>query len=158
MDTRLIKRLVEIVEASDIAELEVKEGESMIRISRASSLQMQQPVMVHSQYAPAPAAVAAAPAPVVAQAEAAASATAAPVAKGVVMESPMVGTFYASSTPGGKPFASVGQKVNVGDTLCIVEAMKIMNQIEAEVAGTILDVLVKNGDPVEFGQPLFVIG
>lgn len=154
MDTRLIKRLVEIVEASDIAELEVKEGESMIRISRASSLEMQQPVMVHSQYAPAPAA----PAPVVAQAEAAASATAAPVAKGVVMESPMVGTFYASSTPGGKPFASVGQKVNVGDTLCIVEAMKIMNQIEAEVAGTILDVLVKNGDPVEFGQPLFVIG
>jgi len=143
MDIRKIKKLIEIIEESDIAELEIKEGEESIRINRYSAA----PVT----YAPAP--VAAAPA-------AAATAPAAAAEEkitGHVVKSPMVGTFYRSASPGTKVFADVGQSVQVGDTLCIIEAMKILNQIEADVSGTITKILVENAQPVEYGQPLFII-
>lgn len=143
MDIRKIKKLIEIIEESGIAELEIKEGEESIRINRYSTA----PVT----YAQAP--VAAAPA--------AAPAVAAPAAEekitGHVVKSPMVGTFYRSASPGTKVFADVGQSVQVGDTLCIIEAMKILNQIEADVSGTITKILVENAQPVEYGQPLFII-
>ncbi|MCX7095703.1 MAG: acetyl-CoA carboxylase biotin carboxyl carrier protein [Methylobacter sp.] len=144
MDIRKIKKLIEIIEESDIAELEIKEGEESIRISR---------------YSAAPAAVAYAPAPVAAAAPAAAPAAAAAEDKitGHVVKSPMVGTFYRSASPGTKVFAEVGQSVQVGDTLCIIEAMKILNQIESDKTGTITKVLVENAEPVEYGQPLFII-
>jgi len=143
MDIRKIKKLIEIIEESGIAELEIKEGEESIRISR---------------YSAAPAAVSYAPAP------AAAPAVAAPAAlpteektTGHVVKSPMVGTFYRSASPGTKVFVEVGQSVQVGDTLCIIEAMKILNQIESDKAGTITKILVENAEPVEYGQPLFII-
>ena len=145
MDIRKIKKLIEIIEESDIAELEIKEGEESIRISR---------------YSAAPAAVAYAPAPVAATpAVAAASAVVLAEEKitGHVVKSPMVGTFYRSASPGTKVFAEVGQSVQVGDTLCIIEAMKILNQIESDKSGTISKVLVENAEPVEYGQPLFII-
>ncbi len=144
MDIRKIKKLIEIIEESDIAELEIKEGEESIRISR---------------YSAAPAAVAYAPAPVAAAAPAAAPAAAAAEDKitGHVVKSPMVGTFYRSASPGTKVFAEVGQSVQIGDTLCIIEAMKILNQIESDKTGTITKVLVENAEPVEYGQPLFII-
>ncbi|MBE0494155.1 MAG: acetyl-CoA carboxylase biotin carboxyl carrier protein [Thiomicrospira sp.] len=153
MDIRSIRKLIEIVEESNIAEIEIKEGEHTVRISRnkepiimqSAPMQqhhMQQPPM----QAPTPAAGAeAAPAP-------------APAAEtGQKITSPMVGTFYAAPSPDAPDFAKVGQKINVGDTLCIIEAMKIMNPIEAEVSGTIKQVVVQNGEPVEFGQTLFII-
>ncbi len=146
MDIRKIKKLIEIIEESDIAELEIKEGEESIRISR---------------YSAAPAAVAYAPAPVAAAAPTVAAAPAAAAAEekmtGHVVKSPMVGTFYRSASPGTKVFAEVGQSVQVGDTLCIIEAMKILNQIESDKSGTITKVLVENAEPVEYGQPLFII-
>ncbi len=144
MDIRKIKKLIEIIEESDIAELEIKEGEESIRISR---------------YSAAPAAVAYAPAPVAA-APVAATAIAAPAEEkvtGHVVKSPMVGTFYRSASPGTKVFVEIGQSVQVGDTLCIIEAMKILNQIEADKSGTISKILVENAEPVEYGQPLFII-
>ncbi|WP_340121694.1 acetyl-CoA carboxylase biotin carboxyl carrier protein [Methylobacter svalbardensis] len=144
MDIRKIKKLIEIIEESGIAELEIKEGEESIRISRYSA-------------APAPVAYASAPV-------AAAPAIAVSVAgsaeeniSGHVVKSPMVGTFYRSASPGTKVFAEVGQSVQVGDTLCIIEAMKILNQIESDKTGTITKVLVENAEPVEYGQPLFII-
>ncbi|MGZ4997385.1 MAG: acetyl-CoA carboxylase biotin carboxyl carrier protein [Methylobacter sp.] len=144
MDIRKIKKLIEIIEESGIAELEIKEGEESIRISR---------------YSAAPAAAAYAPAPA-----AAAPAVAAPAAlpteekiTGHVVKSPMVGTFYRSASPGTKVFVEVGQSVQVGDTLCIIEAMKILNQIEADKSGTVTKILVENAEPVEYGQPLFII-
>ena len=145
MDIRKIKKLIEIIEESDIAELEIKEGEESIRISRYSAA----PAAV--AYAPAPAAAAAitAPAPAVAPAE--------EKITGHVVKSPMVGTFYRSASPGTKVFAEVGQSVQVGDTLCIIEAMKILNQIESDKSGTITKILVENAEPVEYGQPLFII-
>lgn len=147
MDIRKIKKLIELIEDSDIAEIEIHEGEESVRLSRTSSAA---PV-----YAPAPAA-----AP---QAIAAPAASAEPAAEvveeitGHVVNSPMVGTFYRSASPGAKPFVEVGQKVSSGETLCIIEAMKILNQIESDASGTVTKVLVENGQPVEYNQPLFVI-
>jgi len=144
MDIRKIKKLIEIIEESGIAELEIKEGEESIRISR---------------YSAAPVAVAYAPAPVAA-APAVAALAAVPAEEkitGHVVKSPMVGTFYRSASPGTKVFTEVGQSVQVGDTLCIIEAMKILNQIESDKSGTITKILVENAEPVEYGQPLFII-
>lgn len=149
MDIRKIKKLIELVEESGISELEIVEGEESVRIHRGSS---EVPAAV--QYA-APAPIAAAPAPVAAAP--AAQASAPEVVSGHTLKSPMVGTFYRSSSPEAKAFVEVGQSVNVGDTLCIIEAMKMMNQIEADVAGVVTKIMVENQDPVEFDQPLFVI-
>jgi len=153
MDIRKVKKLIELLEESGIDELEICEGEESVRISRHSNKAV--------QYAAAPVQVAApAPAPVAAPAPAAAAPAAAPAAAaltGNVVRSPMVGTFYRASSPEAKPFAEVGQTVKKGDILCIVEAMKMMNHIEAETSGTIGQVLVENGHPVEFDQPLFTI-
>jgi acetyl-CoA carboxylase biotin carboxyl carrier protein len=150
MDIRKIKKLIELVEESGIAELEITEGEESVRIHRGGSSTNAQyaPQMMHApmmQTAPQPA-PAAAPAEI-----------AVPVQTGHVVKSPMVGTFYRSSSPESKAFVEIGQSVNVGDTLCIVEAMKMMNQIEADKAGVIKEILVDNQEPVEFDQPMFVI-
>lgn len=151
MDIRKIKKLIELVEESGIAELEISEGEESVRISRNFSGQVTAaPQMIMPQVA-APVA-----APVAATPAAAAPATDATPA-GHLMRSPMVGSFYRSSSPEAKPFVEVGQHVNVGDTLCIVEAMKMMNQIESDKAGVIKAILVENGQAVEFDEPLFII-
>ena len=151
MDIRKIKKLIELIEESDIAEIEIHEGEESVRLSRISST------------APM---VAAAPANAAqpAAAPASAAAPAAPAAEekaeelsGHVVNSPMVGTFYRSASPGAKAFVEVGQKVNSGDTLCIIEAMKSLNQIESDASGTVTKILVENGQPVEYNQPLFII-
>ena len=152
MDLRKIKKLIDLLEESNLAELEIKEGEEVVRLSRVpkggAAVAAPAPVMM------APAPVAAAPAP-------AAVAAAAPVADalpaGHVVKAPMVGTFYASSSPGAAPFVKVGQQVKAGETLGVIEAMKMFNQIEADVAGTIQAILVENSQPVEFDQPMFVI-
>ncbi|MFT5499958.1 MAG: acetyl-CoA carboxylase biotin carboxyl carrier protein [Woeseiaceae bacterium] len=152
MDIRKVKKLIELLDESGIAEIEITEGEESVRISRYAP----------NVAAPAPVVLAApvAAAPVVAQVAAPA---AAPVAAaeadedGHAVTAPMVGTFYSSSSPGSPPFVQVGDRVNEGDTLCIVEAMKMMNQIETEVSGTVKSIRVQNGDPVEYGQILFVI-
>ncbi|MFG0833978.1 acetyl-CoA carboxylase biotin carboxyl carrier protein [Aeromonas bivalvium] len=152
MDIRKIKKLIELVEESGIAELEISEGEESVRISRNFSGQ----VSVAPQMMMQPAQVQqAAAAPVAAAQAAAPAADAAP--SGHLMRSPMVGSFYRASSPDAKPFAEVGQQVNVGDTLCIVEAMKMMNQIESDKAGVIKAILVENGQAVEFDEPLFII-
>lgn len=150
MDIRKIKKLIELLEESGINELEITEGEESVRISRGGPVQSFAPVQYSHQVAAPVAAPAAAPAAPV-------SAPAAPVVQGHQMKSPMVGTFYRAASPTAKSFAEVGQTVKVGDTLCIVEAMKMMNQIQADKAGTITAILVENGDPVEFDQPLFII-
>lgn len=153
MDIRKVKKLIELLEESGVAEIEIREGEESVRISRGVSAAA--PVMV-PQTVPAPA-----PDPAALQAQAhgesAAEGMTANPQEGNVVESPMVGTFYTAPTPESPPFAAVGQTVSPGDTLCIIEAMKIMNPIEAEVAGTISAVLAENGRPVEYGQPLFII-
>jgi acetyl-CoA carboxylase biotin carboxyl carrier protein len=148
MDIRKIKKLIELLEESGLAEIEITEGEESVRIARAMH---SAPVV--TQYAAAPvAAPAAAPAP------AAQAAAAAPAARDEkLVTAPMVGTFYASPAPGAKSFVEVGEEVRVGQVLCIIEAMKMMNQIESERAGKVVAVLAKNGEPVEFGQPLFAI-
>jgi acetyl-CoA carboxylase biotin carboxyl carrier protein len=150
MDLRKLKKLIDLVEESGIAELEITEGEEKVRIARtlpgAQPIVMQQP----QQIVAAPAPVAAPAAPV------AAAPAAAP--EGHVVKSPMVGTFYRSNSPGGKAFVDVGQSVAAGEALCIIEAMKLMNEIESDAAGTIKAILVENGQPVEYGEPLFVIG
>lgn len=150
MDLRKLKTLIDLVAESGIAEIEVTEGEDKVRIVK---------------YTPAPAIAVPAPvaAPYVAQpvpGAAPAAAAAAPVEapKGTVIKSPMVGTFYRSPSPGAKPFVEIGQAVKQGDTLCIIEAMKLLNEIEAEVAGEVKEVLAENGQAVEYGQPLFVVG
>ncbi|MDP7592761.1 MAG: acetyl-CoA carboxylase biotin carboxyl carrier protein [Litorilituus sp.] len=148
MDIRKIKKLIELVEESGINELEISEGEESVRISRGGNVVAAAPLM---QAAPMPAPVAA-PAQVAAVAEAAA-----PVLAGHIVRSPMVGTFYASASPDAPAFVEVGQHVNAGDTLCIVEAMKMMNQIEADKSGVIKEVLAQNEDAIEFDQPLFII-
>jgi len=152
MDLRKLKKLIDLVQESGIAELEITEGEEKVRISRAGNA-VQTAVMTMPQattmMAAAPAAAAAAPA-------AAPETPAEP--EGHVVKSPMVGTFYRSSAPGAKPFVEIGQTVNAGDTLCIIEAMKLLNEIEADQGGVIKSVLVENGQPVEYGQPLFLIG
>jgi acetyl-CoA carboxylase biotin carboxyl carrier protein len=151
MDLRKIKKLIDLLEESNLAELEIKEGEEVVRLSRVPKGGV--------AVAAAPAPVAVAPAPV-------AAAPVAPVAEapaadalpaGHVVKAPMVGTFYASSTPGAAAFVKVGQQVKAGETLGIIEAMKMFNQIEADVAGTVKAILVENGQPVEFDQPMFVI-
>lgn len=153
MDIRKIKKLIELVEESGIAELEISEGEESVRISRHGQM-MAAPAPMHYAAAPVaqPAPVAAAP---VATAEAAPAAAAVPAGHQVL--SPMVGTFYRSPSPDAKAFIEVGQSVTAGQTLCIVEAMKMMNQIEADKAGVVKAILVENGEPVEFDQPLFII-
>ncbi|MBQ4829200.1 acetyl-CoA carboxylase biotin carboxyl carrier protein [Alteromonas sp. CI.11.F.A3] len=153
MDIRKIKKLIELVEESGIAELEITEGEESVRIHRGPT-GVQAP-MNYSFAAPAHAAPAPAPAPVAAAEPAQAAAPAAP--EGHVVKSPMVGTFYRASSPTAKPFAEVGQTVNAGDTLCIIEAMKMMNQIESDKSGVVKAILVDNQDPVEFDQAMFII-
>ncbi|WP_219093787.1 acetyl-CoA carboxylase biotin carboxyl carrier protein [Pseudomonas sp. UMAB-40] len=151
MDIRKVKKLIELLEESGIDELEIKEGEESVRISRHSKTPAQQ------FYAPAP--MQQAPAPVAAApvAAAAPAAPAAPALNGTVARSPMVGTFYRKSSPSSPSFVEVGQTVKKGDTLCIVEAMKMMNHIEAETSGVIESILVEDGQPVEYDQPLFTI-
>ena len=154
MDIRKVKKLIELLEESGIAEIEIKEGEEAVRISRMPTVgyvtHMQAPMM----QAPAPAAIAA---PVTAPAASAAPAAAARHANEHVVAAPMVGTFYASATPGAKPFVEIGTEVKEGQVLCIIEAMKMMNQIESDRAGKVTAIMVKNGEAVEFGQPLFIV-
>lgn len=149
MDIRKVKKLIELLEESGIAEIEIHEGEESVRISRNSApVAAAAPAAIAAPVAAAPAAIAAAPV------------AAAPVEEkieGHVLNSPMVGSFYRSPSPGASSFVEVGSKVNVGDTLCIIEAMKLLNQIEADKGGTIKAILVENGQPVEYNQPLFVI-
>ena len=151
MDIRKVKKLIELLEESNIDEIEIKEGEDSVRISRNRGAAVMQAPMA---YAPPPMA----PAPAVAVAAApAAEPAAAPVSDANAVLSPMVGTFYRSPGPDAASFVEVGQTVRVGDVLCIVEAMKMMNQIEADRAGTVTAIHVENGDPVEFDQPLITI-
>ena len=147
MDIRKIKKLIELLDESGVAEIEIKEGEESVRISRQQNVIAAAPAPIAA--APVAAPIAAAPAPV--------AAAESSVPSGHKVESPMVGSFYRSSAPGSPVFTDVGQTVNVGDTLCIIEAMKILNPIEADVAGTVKAILVENGQPVEFGETLFII-
>jgi acetyl-CoA carboxylase biotin carboxyl carrier protein len=149
MDLRKLKTLIELVESSGIVELEISEGEERVRITRTAA-----PTQQIYAPAPQPTIVAAAPLAVAPATEPAKPA----IAEGHVVKSPMVGTFYRSASPGSKAFVDVGQTVNSGETLCIIEAMKLLNEIEADQSGVIKAILVENGQPVEFGQPLFVIG
>jgi acetyl-CoA carboxylase biotin carboxyl carrier protein len=151
MDIRKVKKLIELLEESGVAEIEIKEGEESVRISRHGSAPMTTYVS-----APSPAPVAAAPVAIAAPAAAPAPVAAAPSADSAVT-APMVGTYYSSPAPAAKVFVELGSEVKVGQTLCIIEAMKMMNQIESDRAGKVVSILVKNGDPVEFGQPLFII-
>ena len=154
MDIRKVKKLIELLDDSGIAEIEITEGEESVRISRyAQGAHISHaPMMAHvpmhapAAHAPAPAAAAAAPA-----------AESAPEEDGYEVAAPMVGTFYAASSPGAAPYVQVGDRVSEGDTLCIIEAMKMMNQIEADVSGIVKSIRVQNGEPVEYGQTLFVI-
>jgi acetyl-CoA carboxylase biotin carboxyl carrier protein len=151
MDLRKLKTLIDLVSESNITELEITENEGKVRIVKSSGVaafQTAMPTQAPPVYAPA----ASAAAPVAADA-----APSAPLDTGYVVKSPMVGTFYACATPGGKPFVEVGSSVKEGAPICIIEAMKIMNEIEVEVSGTVSRVLVQNGQAVEFGQPMFVI-
>ena len=150
MDIRKIKKLIELLEESGIAELEIKEGEESVRISRQSSAVVQQVAAAAPLAAPPPQPAAAAPA-------ASPAAEAAEPERGHKVRSPMVGTFYSAASPTSSPFVTQGQQVNAGDTLCIIEAMKMMNQIEADKSGKISAILVDNGSPVEFDQVLFII-
>lgn len=154
MDIRKVKKLIELLEESGISEIEISEGEESVRISRypnpgtVSVQTLQHPPMVAppAAAAPAPAAgaePAAAPPP--------------PAARGQQVTAPMVGTFYSGPAPGAKPFVEIGTEVKPGDTLCVIEAMKMMNPIESEIAGRVVSILVENGSPVEFGQALFII-
>jgi acetyl-CoA carboxylase biotin carboxyl carrier protein len=151
MDIRKVKKLIELLEESDVAEIEIHEGEESVRISRASSVMpamMGAPMTVHA--APGPATVPSAAEP---------GTPAAPKEpEGHVIRSPMVGTFYRAPSPGAKPFVVEGQSVSSGETLCIIEAMKILNQIESDISGKVVEILVENGQPVEYNEPLFVIG
>ena len=159
MDIRKVKKLIELLDESGIAEIEITEGEESVRISRHSS---HLPAVAAAPAAAPVAMPVAAPPPAVAAAPApAAEASAAPAPDadddGYQVTSPMVGTFYSAPSPGSPTFVQVGDKVNEGDTLCIVEAMKMMNQIEADVSGTVKSIRAQNGEPVEYGQVLFVI-
>jgi acetyl-CoA carboxylase biotin carboxyl carrier protein len=154
MDLRKLKTLIELVENSGVAELEIQEGEERVRITRVPA----QAGHAVGPTPPATAIVPVAPAPVVAAAPLTAAVPAPPVEpEGHVVKSPMVGTFYRAASPGAKAFVEVGDSVQVGDTLCIIEAMKLMNEIESDKAGVVKQVLAENGQPVEFGQPLVVI-
>ena len=146
MDLRKLKKLIDLVEESGISELEITEGEERVRISRHASGQNVIYASPQMQYASAPMAPVAAM-PVVA-----------PEPEGHAVKSPMVGTFYRTPSPGAKPFVEVGQNVSAGETLCIIEAMKLLNEIEADQSGVIKAILIENGQPVEYGEPLFIIG
>ncbi len=149
MDIRKIKKLIELLEESGLAEIEITEGEESVRIARTS----QHPAVMAQTFPAAPMAAAPAAAPVAATAAPAAT----PARDENLVTAPMVGTYYGSPAPGAKSFVEVGQEVRVGQVLCIIEAMKMMNQIESERAGRVVAILAKNGEPVEFGQPLFAI-
>lgn len=157
MDLRKLKTLIDLVAESDIAELEVTEGESKVRIVKSSTLPQNQVVMMqpqsgqHFQTANTPSSAAV-------NLDTAPASTASLIDSGHVIKSPMVGTFYRSSAPGSPPFVDIGSQVKEGDTLCIIEAMKLLNEIDADMSGVVTQILVENGQPVEFGQPLFVIG
>jgi len=153
MDIRKIKKLIELLEDSDVAEIEIVEGEESVRIARGSVMQ-HAPIAAPQAYAPSMVPAGAAPAPT---AEAAAAEAEDLLPPGTIVESPMVGTFYRSPSPGEKAFVEIGQTVSKGDTLCIIEAMKIMNQIVAETSGTVRAIVVEEGQPVEYGEPLIVI-
>jgi acetyl-CoA carboxylase biotin carboxyl carrier protein len=151
VDIRKVKKLIELLEESGISEIEISEGEESVRISRypnpgtVSVQTVQHPPMVAPPAAPVPAVAEAVAAPPP------------PVARGQQVTAPMVGTFYSGPAPGAKPFVEIGTEVKPGDTLCVIEAMKMMNQIESEMAGRVVSILVENGSPVEFGQALFII-
>ena len=160
MDIRKIKKLIELLEESSLSEIEIVEGEESVRLSRAQvaampahmpHMQLPAGVQAAAWSAPAPAAAPAAPAAAPEEAEVES------VPEGELVRAPMVGTFYAASSPDADPFVSLGQQVSEGETMCIIEAMKMFNQIEAETSGTVVAILVENGQPVEFDQPLFVI-
>ncbi len=154
MDIRKVKKLIEMLEESSLAEIEINEGEESIRISRVSSVAPQMPMA----YAPPPVVAPAAAAPPAPTAPGAAPATEeAALPPGHAVTSPMVGTFYRAPSPGAKAFVEVGQNVSMGDTLCIIEAMKMLNEIECDKAGVVKAVLKENGQPVEYGEPLFII-
>ena len=153
MDLRKLKKLIDLVEESGISELELTEGEEKVRISR--SVPNSHAVMHHMPHPQQFYAAAPHPAPV---AVAAATEAEAPAVEGHVVKSPMVGTFYRAPSPEAKSFVDVGSKVSVGDTICIIEAMKLLNEIEADHGGVIKAILVENGQPVEYGEPLFIIG
>ncbi|MBC7414826.1 MAG: acetyl-CoA carboxylase biotin carboxyl carrier protein [Herminiimonas sp.] len=150
MDLRKLKTLIDLVAESDIAELEVTEGESKVRIVKSSAQPHNQMVMMQPHAAQA--APQAATAPVIA------AVVTPPEPVGYVVKSPMVGTFYRCAAPGTPPFVEIGSSVKEGDTVCIIEAMKLLNEIDTEVGGVVTQILVENGQPVEFGQPLFIIG
>ena len=152
MDIRKVKKLIELLDESGIAEIEITEGEDSVRISRYSQSAAAAPVA-----APVAVAAPAAAAPAAAAPAEAAPAAADPEDEGYLVTAPMVGSFYAASSPGAAPYVQVGDRVNEGDTLCIIEAMKMMNQIESDVAGVIKSIRVQNGEPVEYGQTLIVI-
>ena len=153
MDLRKLKKLIDLVQESGIAELEITEGEEKVKIVKGGVVSVSPgPVP-----APATAPVAAVPRPA-APAAAAAAPEAAPAIEGHVVKAPMVGTFYRSPSPDAKAFVEVGQSVKEGDTICIIEAMKLMNEIEADAGGVVKPILVENGQPVEYGQPLFILG
>jgi acetyl-CoA carboxylase biotin carboxyl carrier protein len=150
MDIRKVKKLIELLEESGISEIEISEGEESVRISRypkTGAIAMAPQMMMPAASVPAPAAPAAVSPPP----------PPAPVNRGQQVTAPMVGTFYTGPAPGAKPFVEIGTEVRPGDTLCVIEAMKMMNQIESEVAGRVVSIMVENGSPVEFGQVLFVI-
>lgn len=152
MDLRKLKKLIDLVEESGITELEITEGEEKVRISRAVNMSN---YPVPTQYAFALPSATAAPTPVTA---ASPVITETAVVEGRVVKSPMVGTFYRTPSPESNPFVEIGRSVNIGDTLCIIEAMKLLNEIESDHAGVIKAILVENGQPVEYGEPLFIIG
>jgi len=152
MDLRKLKTLIDLVAESGIAELEITEGEGKVRIVKFS-----QTIQPQAYVAPVAAPVAATPAPAASPVAAAAAPAAPAAASGHVVKSPMVGTFYRAPNPGAAPFVEVGQSVKEGQPLCIIEAMKLLNEIEADKSGVIKEILVENGEPVEYGQPLFVI-
>ncbi|WP_292931137.1 acetyl-CoA carboxylase biotin carboxyl carrier protein [Noviherbaspirillum sp.] len=155
MDLRKLKTLIDLVAESDIAELEVTEGESKVRIVKSSGAPQSQVVMMQPHSMPQ---TVSAPSASVPQAASVPVAAAPAVPEGHIVKSPMVGTFYRASAPGNPPFVEIGSTVKEGDTLCIIEAMKLLNEIDADASGVIKQILVENGQPVEFGQPLFVIG
>ena len=151
MDLRKLKTLIDLVAESDIAELEVTEGEGKVRIVKSSAMPQNQMVMMQPQQMQPQMMPAAAPV-------AASAPVAAAVPEGNIVKSPMVGTFYRSANPGSAPFVEIGKSISAGDTLCIIEAMKLLNEIESDFTGSIKQILVENGQPVEYGQPLFIIG
>ncbi|WP_077033240.1 acetyl-CoA carboxylase biotin carboxyl carrier protein [Pelomonas sp. KK5] len=157
MDLRKLKTLIDLVSESNISELEITEADGKVRIVKSDGSVATLPAGVQMMAMPAPAAAPAAPAVAATPVAATAAPVAAPVETGHVVTSPMVGTFYRASSPNAKPFAEVGGQIKEGEPICIIEAMKIMNEIDSDKTGTITKILCENGQPVEFGQPLFII-